>query len=270
VPFLLGLACASNVGSAATLIGNPQNMLIGQTFSISFTGYLRTAAIPAALGLVAVWAVLCIAYRGRWERECAVVPDEERPKPDRGQTVKGLLVAAGLLAAFLFAPWPREVVSLSGAAILLTSRRLHTRRTLGYVDWQVLVLFIGLFVVNDALARTGMPARVVDALAASGFDLARAEWLFAVTAILSNVVSNVPAVMLLLPLCGGPAAGPDLALASTLAGNLLVVGSIANILVVDIAARRGIPISWRAHARIGIPVTLVTLLLAVAWRVATA
>ncbi len=102
-------------------------------------------------------------------------------------------------------------------------------------------------------------------LRSAGVDLADPRWLFPVTALLSNLVSNVPAVMLLLPHAAHPLAGPVLALASTLAGNLLIVGSIANIIVVDQGASLGVRIGWRAHARVGIPVTLLTLSLAAGW-----
>ena len=265
VPFLLGLACASNVGSAATLLGNPQNMLIGQTLRLSFPGYIAEAILPVALSLVAVWGLIALLYRGRWEREVAVTPTtDDVPELDPWQAAKGLLVAAALFASFLFAPWPREIVALAGAGALLTSRRLHSRQVLGYVDWQLLVLFVGLFVVNDGFRRTGLPAEAVASLARSGVDLTRPAYLFVTTVLASNVVSNVPAVMLLLPLAVHPIAGTVLALASTLAGNLLVVGSIANIIVVDVAGRRGISIPWRLHARVGIPVTVATLAIAAA------
>jgi Na+/H+ antiporter NhaD/arsenite permease-like protein len=144
---------------------------------------------------------------------------------------------------------------------------------LGLVDWELLVLFVGLFVVNHAFQQTGLTAAVVRDLAGSGVDLERPIPLFFTSVVLSNVVSNVPAVMLLLPLATHPLAGPILALASTLAGNLFIVGSIANIIVVDAAARRGTPIGWRAHARVGVPVTLVTLAIAalyLAWRAGVA
>ncbi len=133
---------------------------------------------------------------------------------------------------------------------------------LGLVDWQLLVLFIGLFIVNHALQQTGLPAQAVAALAAQGIDLHAPAPLFATSFLLSNLVSNVPAVMLLLPVATDPLSGPLLALSSTLAGNLLIVGSIANIIVVQAAARRGIHIDWRGHARIGVPVTLATLTIA--------
>jgi Na+/H+ antiporter NhaD/arsenite permease-like protein len=124
-------------------------------------------------------------------------------------------------------------------------------------------------VVNHAFQQTGLMAAFVADLARSGVHLEQPWPLAAATLVLSNTVSNVPAVMLLLPLARHPLAGPLLALVSTLAGNLLIVGSIANIIVVDAAARRGVPIDWRTHARVGVPVTLVTLAIAalyLAWR----
>jgi Na+/H+ antiporter NhaD/arsenite permease-like protein len=130
---------------------------------------------------------------------------------------------------------------------------------LGLVDWELLVLFIGLFVVNHALQQTGLVARLVADLAAAGVHAEQPATLFGISFVLSNLVSNVPAVMLLLPLATHPLSGPMLALVSTLAGNLLIVGSIANIIVVNAAARHGVHIDWRRHAWIGVPVTLATL-----------
>jgi len=264
VPHLLALACAANVGSAATLIGNPQNMLIGQALGLSFSGYLLDAAVPSLLGLVVVWVVIARLYRGRWERAVTVAA-APAPEWNRWQVAKGWLVLAGLLVAFLFLPWPRDVVALGAAGILLASRRMASRETLGLVDWQLLVLFAGLFVVNHAVGGSGLPARALAATAGAGVDLAHPAWLFAATVVLSNLVSNVPATMLLLPAATAPQAGAVLALASTLAGNLLLVGSIANLIVVDQAARVGVRIGWREHARAGVPVTLITLAVAAAW-----
>jgi Na+/H+ antiporter NhaD/arsenite permease-like protein len=263
VPFLLGLACATNIGSAATLIGNPQNMLIGQTLHLPFAGYAAEAATPVLIGLVLAWAVIVVCARGRWQPADGAAP-EARPEFEaqalnRWQTAKGLAVALAILLSFLFAPWPREVVALAAAGVLLMSRRLHSRWMLGLVDWELLVLFMGLFVVNDALQRTGVPARLVADSAALGLHLDHPAPLFGAAFVLSNIVSNVPAVMLLLPVAHHPFAGPLLALASTFAGNLFIVGSIANIIVVDAAARRGVVIDWRQHARIGVPVTIATM-----------
>jgi Na+/H+ antiporter NhaD/arsenite permease-like protein len=263
-PYLLALACAANVGSAATLIGNPQNMLIGQVLRLSFGRYLLDAGIPALLGLFVVWGVVCLLQRGRWEMEMPI-PSIEATTFDPRQTAKGGAVLAALVVAFLATPWPREILALAAAGYLLCSRRMRSREILGLVDWQLLVLFMSLFVVNHALAASGSSGAFVSALAARGVDIGRPAWLFGSSVVLSNLVSNVPAVMLLLPSASHPLAGPILALSSTLAGNLFIVGSIANIIVVDQAGRLGVPISWREHARVGVPVTLITLGIAAAW-----
>lgn len=266
VPFLVGLACAANIGSATTLIGNPQNMLIGQTLNLSFGRYLLVTSIPVALSLIVTWClIVALRYRKGWiAADFSTLPVEdarngEDAQLDLWQTGKGLMVAATLFAAFLFAPWPRDLMALAGAGLLLTSRRLHSRRMLGLVDWQLLILFMGLFVVNHAMQQTELPSRVVEALASNGFDLRAQMPLFITSFVLSNIVSNVPAVMLLLPTTVGEHAGTVLALSSTLAGNLLIVGSIANIIVVSEASRRGIKIDWREHAKLGVPVTVATL-----------
>ncbi len=282
LPFLLALACAANIGSAATLIGNPQNMLIGERLKLDFGRYALDAAAPVVLGLLATWALICRLCRNDLQRPRGPItatllplPDESDdtlidPPFDHWQAAKGLLVAAGVVLCFVFTPWPREVVALTGAGLLLLSRKLHSRQMLGQIDWELLVLFMGLFVVNHALETTGLPARLVTDLAAAGVSLQQPGPLMGVTFVLSNIVSNVPAVMLLLPLAdqlpGGTAfGGLLLALISTLAGNLFIVGSLANIIVVDAAARRGVAIDWRAHARIGVPVTLLTLAVTVGY-----
>ena len=266
VPFLLALACASNVGSAATLIGNPQNMFIGEALRLPFAGYLLDGVPPAALGLLVTWFIIARQWRGRWlyASEAGRGPEDGRPF-DRWQTTKGLALLALTIAAFLVTSWPRAIVALAAAGVLLLSRRLASREMIGLVDWHLLVLFIGLFVVNDAVARAGLLRELYAGMTTLGIHLAHPAWLFAVTAVLSNLVSNVPAVMLLLPASTGPQAGAVLALASTLAGNLLIVGSIANIIVVDQARSRGLRIDWRAHARTGVPVTFATLAIASAW-----
>jgi Na+/H+ antiporter NhaD/arsenite permease-like protein len=264
IPFLIALACASNVGSAATLIGNPQNILIGQTLHLGFVRYLALAIGPAVLGLGAVWAVIAWSARSRWEASRAPVALSQVPY-DVFATWKTIAVTAGVMLAFVFTPWPREIVALGAAGVLLISGRTRSRDLLAMVDGQLLVLFVGLFVVNHTLQSAGLLEHGLAFAREHGVDPSRPVTMFWSTAVLSNVVSNVPATMLLLPAATHPLSGPILALSSTLAGNLIVVGSIANIIVVDQAAAHGVPISWREHARIGVPVTLITLAIAAAW-----
>ena len=268
VPYLLGLACAANVGSAATVIGNPQNMLIGQVLELRFADYLAVAAVPVLLGLAATWLLLAWQGAGRWQAALPANAPERRvdePALDRWQTTKGLLVVAILLAIFVATQWPREVAALIAAGLLLTSRKFHSTKMLGLIDWELLILFIGLFVVNHALERSGVTQQAFGHLTALGLSMRDPATLFLTTFVLSNLVSNVPAVMLLLPAATEPFSGPMLALVSTLAGNLLIVGSIANMIVVAAAARQGIRIDWKRHARAGIPVTLVTLAIVGGW-----
>ncbi len=174
-------------------------------------------------------------------------------------------MAGALVAVFLFSPWPRDVAALVGAGLLLLSQRFHSSKVMGLIDWELLILFMGLFVVNAALEHSGMTHAAINWLLAQGLDLSQPWPLFGATLALSNLVSNVPAVMLLLPGATASTAGPTLALVSTLAGNLLIVGSIANIIVVDAARRAGVVIDWRRHARTGLPVTLLSLAFTALW-----
>ncbi len=254
LPFLIALACAANVGSAATLVGNPQNILIGESLRLSFGGYLRTAALPVLGGLVATWLLVRPSLR-RAGSDGAAEPAVDF---NRWQSAKGGAVVAVVGTLFIFSGLPRDVVALAGAGVLLSSRKLHSRQMLGLVDWNLLVLFVGLFVVNAALQHTGLPQRALQQLLVWGVPLLhRGAWL-TLGFVLSNLVSNVPAVMLLLP--STPVRlGPGLALATTFAGNLFLVGSIANLIVADAAQRRGLRLGWREHARIGAPLALLTL-----------
>lgn len=264
VPYLLALACSANIGSAATLIGNPQNMLIGQALKLSFAGYLLDAIIPSVIGLIVVWIVIVAHTRGRWHAETPL-PEYDAPMFNSWQTGKGLAAIFTLIFVFLFMPWPRDIVALAAAGLLLLSRKMQSRAIMGLVDWHLLLLFMGLFIVNHAFQATGALDAITGLMRAQHIDAAQPGWLFAITVVLSNLVSNVPATMLLLPSATHPSAGAILALASTFAGNLFIVGSIANIIVVEQAARFGIRITWQEHARIGLPITIATLGIAAAW-----
>lgn len=257
-PYLIGLALAANIGSAATLIGNPQNMLIGQVAQLSFPAYLAKAWPCAALSLALAWIGVVVAFRGRFagpRRTLAVAA----PPFHAWQSAKGLVALGVCVVFFCLGGVPRENVALACAGALLVSRRLASRETLALVDWQLLLLFLGLFVVNREVAAAGFLTDLHDALGRVGIDLNRPGWLFAVTAAVSNIVSNVPAVMLLLPGHESPAQATLLAVSSTLAGNLILPGSLANLIVADQAARFDVRLGFGTHARVGIPVTLATL-----------
>ncbi|GAB4155031.1 MAG: SLC13 family permease [Planctomycetota bacterium] len=268
VPFLLGLAAATNIGSAATLIGNPQNILVGQALRLDFGSYLLDGVPPALLSVLVAWWILARAYRGRFERLLPSLPCLDRPHLRR-QSTKALILLAALTCGFLLLPQPREAQALLAGMLLLWSRRQQTREMLELVDWPLCVLFAGLFIVNHALADAGHTAAALDWCRAHGLSLSDPAALFWAAVIGSNLVSNVPLVVLLLPAAVHPQAGAILALASTFAGNLMLVGSIANLIVVDQADRLGIRPAesnwWRAHLSTGIPITLASLSIAAAW-----
>ena len=263
-PFLIGLACAANIGSAATLIGNPQNMLIGQVLHVSFIDYLPLAVVPAILGSICAWAIVVRRYKGKWTADFWI-EQPFAPAFNPWQTSKGLAVLSGLVALFMFSSWPREVAALFAAGLLLCSRHMRSKEMLGLVDWQLLLLFISLFGLNQAMVASGNLPVIGGCLKRLSIQPEHPFWLFVLSLPLSNLVSNVPAVMILLPYATHPMAGPALALASTLAGNLIIVGSIANIIVVDLAGKMGVFIGWREHARVGVPVTLASMTLAGLW-----
>ncbi len=266
MPHLLALAAAANVGGALTLIGNPQNILIGQALRLDFADYLLVAAPPVLVGLALVWLVVWWSWRARFEAGGTPrVAALDAPAFDAWQAWKGALLAGATMLLFLLGDWPREAVALGAAAIVLCSRTIRGSDFLARVDWPLLVLFMGLFVVHAAFARGGWMHGLSSWLAHSGIDLAQEDTLYWLSVPLSNLVSNVPATMLLLE-GGVPAVlGAHLALGSTLAGNLLLVGSIANLIVAEEARRRGIAFGWREHAKAGVPIGLATLLVAWLW-----
>ena len=272
VPFLLGFCFATNTGSAGTIIGSPQNMIVAQGLDLSFIGFLRVAGLPALLSLPVVWGIIAMLYRGRWRLASPVPADTPVATPvavDRWETLKAAVVTVVVVGAFVFSDWPRELIALSAAALLLINRRIASTDMMKHVDGNLIVLLMGLFVVNAALAATNLPQHLLADLRSAGLDLHQPLWLFVVASALSNTVGNNPAVMLLVPSLdtGGPvnAMGAALALGTGFSSNLIVFGSLAGIIVVEAAAKYGVKISFGEFCRAGVPVGLACMVIAVAW-----
>ena len=266
LPYLLALATASNIGSVATITGNPQNMLIGSLSMISYRDFLSGLGPVALAGLVMDAALIWALFRQDLRGGASDV-EARGPRPvHRALMAKSLLVAAGVVAAFL-AGVDTALVSAGAAAILLVTRRVKPEKIYRQIDWGLLTLFVGLFVVIAGIKRVGLDRRFFDALRPVGVESVLG--LSIVSAALSNLVSNVPAVMLfsrVVPHLPDPGTSwLALAMSSTLAGNLTILGSIANIIVVEGARRRGIVISFRDYLRVGVPVTLATLSFGIWW-----
>jgi Na+/H+ antiporter NhaD/arsenite permease-like protein len=278
-PHLVGLAVASNLGSAATLTGNPQNMIIGGLSNISYLRFASKLAPPALMGLVLGYGITLLAYR-RALQATPLDPNKQEGKREGNKVeervpdgwrhavllIKSLVVTIAAIVLF-FAGFPMAIVALGAAAILLLDR-VKPEKVYNRIDWSLLVMFAGLFVVVQAFE--------VRVLAASGVGkwAARADpiWMLSgLSAALSNLVSNVPAVLLFKPVIPAmPEAAQEtawltLALSSTFAGNLTILGSVANLIVVEQARKEGVTIGLWDYCRVGIPVTLLTLLLGAAW-----
>ncbi|MDD4273221.1 MAG: anion transporter [Desulfobacter postgatei] len=269
VPFLLGLAMSSNIGSASTLIGNPQNMLIGQVGRLSFQAFFLWAFIPSFISLVAAFGIIIIFYGQNLLVEKIEIMDEnglEWPQFDGWQTGKGIVAVAVLVGLYL-TDIPRDLSTLTVAGSLLLSRKIKSREIMALVDWHLITLFCALFIIIHGITLADLPEQVLKFLSQKGFELTQPVFLTGVSVILSNLFSNVPAVMLVIPCLSKTIPDPwyILALSSTFAGNLFLLGSIANLIVVEKALGHGVLISFKEHARIGIPVTILSLLVLVGW-----
>jgi Na+/H+ antiporter NhaD/arsenite permease-like protein len=264
-PYLLALATSSNIGSTATITGNPQNILIGSVSGIAYRDFLVHLGPIALIGLCLDWLVLNWIYPNRNLTHEPMTTEGIYEHKHSPRLWISLTITLGVLGGFLAGAPPALVAALGGACVLVR-RSLPTEKIYKEVDWSLLVFFVGLFLIIGGAQQSGIAAEMLDN--ASRLQLSNA-WMFTgVVAALSNLVSNVPAVMLLKQMAGRFAAPHQfwllLAMASTLAGNLTITGSIANIIVVE-KARQENPISFTRYLRAGVPVTLLTLAAGVLW-----
>ena len=268
VPFLVALAIASNLGAAATLIGNPQDMMIGAVARLNFGRYMLWSCVPVLFALGSAYGIIWLLSRHHLQSALAARTGPDRPAYpfNRAHTIKGLLILV-VVVGLLFSPLPKEIIALAAAAIHLASPKFRTNDLLGLVDWPILVLFMGLFVVTGAFQATGYGDQAVHWLAGSGFGLNVPPNLVLATAALSNLINNSAAVMLLLKVVNWsqPVVAYVLALANSFGGSLIIVGSVSNIIVVQQARDLGVTISFRDFARLGVPVTLAALAGLIGW-----
>ncbi|HUA38895.1 MAG TPA: SLC13 family permease [Candidatus Sulfopaludibacter sp.] len=261
-PFLVALAVASNIGAAATLIGNPQDMMISQIAHLDFGGYILWTCVPVTFAMAAAYGIIWRLSRKRLALTAAAPAElTQQAYPfNRPHTIKGIVILVVVVGLF-FTGLPKEVIALAAAGIHLASTRFRTNDLLGLVDWPILVLFMGLFVVTGAFQSTGYGAQAVQWLAHGGFNLNSPTTLTLTTAGLSNLINNSAAVMLLLKMVNlsQPTAAYLLALANSFGGSLIIIGSVSNIIVVQQARTLGVKISFWDFARLGIPVTLAAL-----------
>jgi Na+/H+ antiporter NhaD/arsenite permease-like protein len=269
-PLVIALAAATNAGSAATLIGNPQNILIGALGRLDFWIFLAICAVPAMFALIVVFAVVWLQWRTRITQTVLAAtldpPAITVHELDRNQTIKGAVALVALLVLFA-TPLPRETGALIIAALLLASRKITSRTMIAAVDWPLLLLVACLFGITGALSQSGIAAQLLDFLSEHGLLPGNLVLLTPYTLLASNLIGGVPASMLFVQLW--PSAPPgvfySLALLSSLAGNLLLTGSLTNVLIAERADRMGARLTFTEYARAGIPIGIISVGFAVFW-----
>ena len=265
-PYLIALATASNVGSTATITGNPQNILIGSFSQLPYVKFALTLAPIALTGLVLTIVLITVIY---WHE---FVNSEQLPAPSPQIRAHKVLMIRALMATLImillfFAGQPPAKAAIVIGGLLLLTGRLRSERIYAEIDWSLLLMFAGLFIIVAGTQHALLTSEVSSAV--SRLHLDHVPVLSGLTAVLSNLVSNVPAVLLLHPfveqLPHRDTSWLALAMASTLAGNFTILGSIANLIVVQSAASRGIYIGFWEYFAVGAPLTILTIAIGTLW-----
>lgn len=262
LPYLLGVAMASNVGSVATITGNPQNILIGSLSQISYVSFARALSLPALAGLVLTIAFIILGFRSEFRGSRNLEMSLRHVHVHWGMIVKAAVITLTIVILFFAGTQPAKVAFVASSLLLLT-RRVKPEKIYREIDWSLLLLFAGLFVVVAAFEKSVGSPDVLNRI--NAFHLERVSVMSTVAGVLSNIVSNVPAVLLLKPfvvhLPNARQAWLTLAMASTFAGNFTIVGSVANLIVVEKARRQNLRIGFWAYFRVGAPLTIATILI---------
>ena len=266
VPYLLAIAMASNIGSVATITGNPQNIIIGSLSDIPYAQFAAALAPVAAFGLVVTLALIVLVYRREFLTREVMTVEHLDLSYHAPLVIKSVLVVAAMVVLF-FLGQPVAKVAIVGGAFLLLTRRVSPTKIYREIDLPLLIMFCGLFVVVAGFEKTVITPNLPALL--GGLHLDNMVWLGGATAVLSNIVSNVPAVLVLKPfvtqLHDPQRAWLIVAMASTLAGNFTLVGSVANLIVAQRAKARGVEVAFWPYFAIGAPLTIVTIFAGLLW-----
>ncbi|MBV8511079.1 MAG: anion transporter [Xanthobacteraceae bacterium] len=266
IPYLLAVAMASNVGSTATITGNPQNMIIGAISHIPYGTFAGALAPVAAVGIVLTIVLVALLSYDQFPRAVRFRPKAATVRIHTAQMAKAVVVTLAVIGLF-FVGMPVAQAALLGGALLLITRAIKARKVYREIDGSLLLMFAGLFVVVAGAEKALLTPQVIAAV--NGLRLGDVWILAALTAALSNIISNVPAVLVLKPFVQNlPDANRGwlvVAMSSTLAGNLTLIGSVANLIVAERARAAGIELSFAAYCRVGIPLTLLSLAFGAWW-----
>ncbi len=284
VPFLIAEVFASNIGGAATLIGDPPNIIIASRADLTFNDFLVHMAPIVLIELVVFILILPWLFRGSFSSDPAraaevMALNEREAIEDTGLLVKCGVVLLGVFVAFTLHSVLHvepSIIALLGAGVLILISRSTPEQYLASVEWETLLFFVGLFIMVGALIETGVIGGLAERVAtATGGDALFASMLILiVSAPVSGIIDNIPYVATMSPLVGQLASGISdpqqaqalwwsLALGADFGGNLTAVGASANVVAIGIAYRNGTPISFWEFTRKGIVITFITIAIAV-------
>lgn len=262
LPYLIALATSANIGSVATLVGNPQNMIIGHFSHLPFAQFSQALLPTAIVGLTINYLILHFGFRSALRMAVIEHEPHAAPKLDRGLFAIVCVVFLSIFACFIIGlnlAW----TALAGAALVMVLARRDTHDVLKLVDWHLLVFFAALFIVVDGLSDTGLPDAIYRHLhSLFGASATTQSWSLAAFSVIgSNIFSNVPFVLVagkwIVHLTQPDLMWQVLALSTTFAGNLTIVGSVANMIVVE-SVRDHLEVGFWDYARFGIPITILT------------
>lgn len=266
IPYLIALATSANVGSVATIVGNPQNMIIGIFSGLNFIEFAIKLFPVAIIGLLIIWMIIVIVYKKEFREKVVLESDEFQPRIFKPLLIKSSVVLVIMLIAFI-SGLPIALSALGASALLLITRRIKPERVFIELDWSLLVFFSGLFIATDLLNQILITPNFngnIEVITKNPLiDLS------VISLLLSNLISNVPAVLVLSPLIkqleNAEIYWLALAMSSTFAGNLTLLGSVANLIVAESAKRNGVKLNFTEYLKSGIPITILTFLLGIFW-----
>lgn len=270
-PFLLGFCFASNTVPTFSLIGSPQNIIVAQELHLSFLSLMMATIVPALLSIFVIWGVLVWLYKGKWElkQSANAIAEDHQMKPlNKPILFKATLIAVLVIVAFLFTSISHEVIAFGAAALLLLNHSISSSDILKNVDGSLMLLIMGLFVVNAGFSETGLSQQMMLSLKSHHIDMHNPIILFLSTSVISDIVGNSPAVMLLMPfLTPTPeianSIGTALALGTGISSNLFIFCSLTGIITVEQAKLYKVNISFSEFTRSGALITAISMIICV-------
>jgi len=270
IPYLIALATSSNIGSTMTIIGNPQNMLIGLYSKIHFLEFLRILSPVSIIGLLINFLLIRLIYHRDLSGKGINLKFDENKIVIQKRLFIASFITLILLLVFLCLGYSPQNVAITLACFLILAGADKPRKALEEVDWQLLLFFAGLFIVMHGMEKSGITLSIFAYVKnyLSDGKISQILNLTIGSTVLSNIVSNVPAVILFSHFFAGLAnsklAWLTLAMSSTLAGNLTIIGSVANIIVFESAEKEGVKVGFFEYLKFGLPLTIVTLVIGIA------